>query len=294
MVPKPPLRLVNAVVFRERAVPHLLPRDVWCPAKSPKHVLEQCTNCEGKIPVKCPDLAQGSSVPGLVPHGACKVPEVHGLSVCNEEGFAVDALVVERDSGQDLVRVQEGLDSEEVAEGYVLDVCEVEQVLVGANLELGLALAVCADHRRQQLDVAFAEDASRSNGAGEEVGGCAIGFEDGGLSVGFGRRVVLGLRIACDHWPFFCCVDELGFRAEDHGCRARVYEDFYTGILGGLEEVLRSFDVHLVVYGGWEMEVGGRSVDDGIGLQLGEQFLQGRKVGDVAVMVRDLRSGIAV
>ena len=68
----------------------------------------------------------------------------------------------------------------------VLDVGEVEEVGVLADLELGLSFAVCAYHLREQLYVAFAEDTSGTDGAGQEVWGVlrmAVRLEDGCLGV---------------------------------------------------------------------------------------------------------------
>lgn len=49
---------------------------------------------------------------------------------------------------------------------YVADVCEIEEVVVVADLEFGLAFAVGGYHFGEKLDVAFAEDAGGADGAG--------------------------------------------------------------------------------------------------------------------------------
>lgn len=53
----------------------------------------------------------------------------------------------------------------------VLDVGEVEEVLVGAELETGLVGAVDVDQVREDLHVGWAEDACGADGEGEEVWG---------------------------------------------------------------------------------------------------------------------------
>jgi len=138
-----------------------------------------------------PHAAQRCSVARLVPYRTRKVPEVYRLSVGDEEGFAVDTLVVERNAGEAFVGMEERDSSEHVAVCDILDVGEVEQVGVLADLELGLSFAVCAYHLREQLYVAFAEDTSGTDGAGQEVGGVlrmAVRLEDGRLGVGLVYR----------------------------------------------------------------------------------------------------------
>lgn len=63
--------------------------------------------------------------------------------------------------------------------GDVADVGEVEEVLVVADLDVGLAATVGAEQSREQLGVTLAEDARGANGASEELGGFfAVGLED--------------------------------------------------------------------------------------------------------------------
>lgn len=63
--------------------------------------------------------------------------------------------------------------------GDVADVGEVEEVLVVADLDVGLAATVGAEQSREQLGVALAEDARGANGTSEELGGLfAVGLED--------------------------------------------------------------------------------------------------------------------
>lgn len=62
---------------------------------------------------------------------------------------------------------------------YVAYVGEIEEVGIVAELEFGLARFGGFDHGREELDVAFAEDGSRADCAGEEGFCGAVGFEDG-------------------------------------------------------------------------------------------------------------------
>jgi len=106
-----------------------------------------------------------------LPHHASEIPEIHRRIIGDEESLAVDALVVQGLDVQ-LRGRGEGARREQVAVGHVLDVGEIEQVLVVAELEPGLAVAVHVDHGRDQLHVAGAEDGGRTDGDGEEFGGC--------------------------------------------------------------------------------------------------------------------------
>ena len=65
------------------------------------------------------------------------------------------------------------------------DVGEVEEVVVGADLEVGAAGADHVEHGREDLDIAGAEEAGGADGAGEEGGGgLAVGGEDVGFCLG--------------------------------------------------------------------------------------------------------------
>lgn len=123
-----------------------------------------------------------------VPNQAAKVPKVHGGIIGDEEGLAVDALVVQG-HGAGGVGEQEGAGGEQVGVGDVLDVGEVEQVVVVAELPARLARAVDVDQVVLRHDVAFANDARGPDGGGQELGVVeAVGVEDdffgGGLDAG--------------------------------------------------------------------------------------------------------------
>lgn len=51
--------------------------------------------------------------------------------------------------------------------GNVSNVCEVEHVVVVAQLDVRFAAAVGPQQAREDLDVAFAKDAGRSDGCGK-------------------------------------------------------------------------------------------------------------------------------
>lgn len=115
---------------------------------------------------------------GGVPDGAGKVPEVDGLVICDEEGLAVDALVVEGDSGGG-GGDEEELGGEEVRVGDVANVGEVEEVLVVADLDVVLAALVDVEDACEGLDVALTKDTGGADGASEELGVIlAIRLED--------------------------------------------------------------------------------------------------------------------
>ena len=106
---------------------------------------------------------------GRGPDGTRDVPEIDGGVVGDEEDFAVDAFVVERDdvgSGG----VEEGDGCKEVAVGDVDDVGEVEEVFVVADLDAGFAFPHDLDHLVGYHRVAFAEDAGGPDGGGKEFG----------------------------------------------------------------------------------------------------------------------------
>jgi len=75
--------------------------------------------------------------------------------------------------------------------GDVADVCEVEEVGVGTELEAGFSCAVDIEDWREDLNVAFAEDTGGAEGDGEEfgVGGGAVGGEDEAFCFGLRRGI---------------------------------------------------------------------------------------------------------
>lgn len=125
-------------------------------------------------------LSKGTS--RRVPYKPAKVPEVHGRTICDEEGLAINAFVVEGD-GVGGVCEEEGAGGEEVGMGDVLDVGEVEEVVVLSNLPAGLAGTVDIDDMVLGLDVALANDTRRTESGGQELGPVgAVGLEDDLLS----------------------------------------------------------------------------------------------------------------
>jgi len=119
-----------------------------------------------------------------MPHRTRKVPEVDWLAIRDEEGLPIDALAVEGCGWQHFVCLEQRNESKYMTVCNVSDICEIKHVVVVADLELGLPFAVGSDHLGEDLDIAFANDACRSDGAGEEVFWLAVGFEDGGFGVG--------------------------------------------------------------------------------------------------------------
>lgn len=65
----------------------------------------------------------------------------------------------------------------------ILNIREVEEIVVGADLKLVLSFAQSRDHLGESLNVAFAKDACGSDGACQEVGGGAVGLEHCDLGV---------------------------------------------------------------------------------------------------------------
>lgn len=229
-----------------------------------------------------------------MPNRTSEIPKVHRLAVRDEEGLSIHTLRVKRDGRNHPVGDEESLHSEKVSERDVLHVRKVEEILVRSHLELCLPLAVGADHGGDELDVALAEDTRWPDGAGEEVSGGAVRLQDSDFGKGLGRGVVFWLAFAVDHGPIFRGVYELGFGTEDDAGGGGVDEGFDGGFLRGLEEVLGALDVYFVLDGGGHLEVGGGRVDYGVGLELLEEFLDEWEVGDVGVVVGDLRGGMAV
>lgn len=101
--------------------------------------------------------------PAGLPYHARKVPEVHGAVVGDKEGLAVYALVVERLRAE-LGRGEQRTGAQEVPVGDVLDVGEVEQVVIVAELEARAGGVIDVDHTGHQLDVAGAEDGGWADG----------------------------------------------------------------------------------------------------------------------------------
>lgn len=104
-----------------------------------------------------------------MPDGAGEIPEVNRGVVCDEEGLAVDALVIKGDGGRS-GGGEEELCGEEMGVGDVTDIGEVEEVLVGTNLDCVLAALVGIENACEGLDVTLAKDAGWANGGCKELG----------------------------------------------------------------------------------------------------------------------------
>lgn len=144
LVAEAPLRLGDVVVPRHGAVHDPLAVEGRRLPQDPEGDLAQEPQEQARVPAQDPDLVGGPLRAGLAPDGAHEVPEVDGAAVGDEEGLAVDLLVVEGRGGRG-VGHEQGAGREEVRVRYVLDVREVEQVRVRADLHLVLPLAVDVD-----------------------------------------------------------------------------------------------------------------------------------------------------
>lgn len=196
LIPQHPLRLGNVVVPGHAAHNDSLARKRRLLVDDVEEDLTAEAQHKTQLPSQRPVPLCTLLVTGRSPYSAGKVPEVHRLVVGDEEGFAVDALVVEWLGGC-AGGGEEEVGCEKVPVGDVADVGEVEDVGVVADLDVGFAVAVGAQEAGQGLHVAFAEDACWADGGCEElVGVLAVGFEDevfgGGLfwwSIGGSRCV---------------------------------------------------------------------------------------------------------
>lgn len=159
----------------------------------------------------------------------------------------------------------QGEGGEDVRVGDVAHVGEVEEVVVRAELEFGLALLVGGEHVCGDLGVAFAEDAGGAEGQGEEV--WAVGCEHGGFRPGFGGGVVFLLAGGEEDRELFGGVDEVGGGVVDDGGGGGVDKGVDRGAVAGFgEEGLGAVDVDGVVEGfGGAFGGGAGAVGDGWG-----------------------------
>lgn len=95
--------------------------------------------------------------PRSLPNRSREVPEVNRGVVRDEEGFAVYAFVGEGRGGQG-GGVEECASGEQVCMRYVEDVGEVEEVLVGPQLETGFLRVVDVEYLGKYLDVTGSND----------------------------------------------------------------------------------------------------------------------------------------
>jgi len=228
------LRLVDVEVSRNTSVRHALrgKRRLALP-QQPEYPFEHESDEQAEVAGQCPGGFRVGGVAHLGPAAARKVEEVDWLVVGDQEGFTVDALVLERDcatGGSALVGCEEGGEGEVVRVRDVGDFGVVEEVLVVAQLELGLAAVVGGQHGREQLDVARAKHGAGPDGGGKEirVGGGAVGGEDVQLCLGFGGGVVLRLVLAHDDRVGLVGADQVGAGVVNDAGGAGVHEGFDT------------------------------------------------------------------
>jgi hypothetical protein len=185
-VTQQPLGLANVVIPRHAGVHNPLSRKGRrLPNQGEKSLAGQPKN-PAQVRVQHPDVFLAPLLAGLAPDSARKVPEVDGGIIRDEEGLAVDLLVVQR-PGLGGCGDEEEARREKVGVGDIADVAEVEDVVIAAHLNARPALSVDIDEVLEHHGVAFAEDTCWADGAGQEVAGSlAICFED--YFFGFGLR----------------------------------------------------------------------------------------------------------
>lgn len=165
--------------------------------------LAQHAEHKRRVTRKPPHAARAGLVASGTPHSARKVPKVHGRVVCDEEDFAVHALVIER-RGARRGGGEEETGGEEVGVGDVADIGKVKDVGVVSELEVAFAAAVGAEEAGEGLHVAFAEDAGWAERGSEEVGGFGtVGFDDEFFGCGLERWDV-NVSYKMHFFDFFC------------------------------------------------------------------------------------------
>lgn len=106
-IPKSPFCLVNAVVSCHAGICVPLARECGRLSNQPADSFTQEANYDTHVLGDNPDVLLAVGAARGVPDEAAKVPKVYGAVVGDEEGLAVDALVVEG-HGRGGVREQEG------------------------------------------------------------------------------------------------------------------------------------------------------------------------------------------
>lgn len=162
------LGLVDVVVAGHAAHDDGLAGEGGCLAKDAGKDLADVSKGDAELAVETPVTLSALIPAGSVPNGASEVPEVNGSVVCDEEGLAVDALMVEGYGGRSRSGEEE-LCGKEVGMGDIAHVSEIEEVLVGADLDCVLAALVGVHDACEGLDVALTKDTSRTNGGCKEL-----------------------------------------------------------------------------------------------------------------------------
>lgn len=185
LVAEPPPRLGDVVVPRHAAVGDALAVEGGRLANDAKEDLTQQTEEQARFAGQGPRAAGPLVAAGGPPDSAGEVPKVDGLAVGDEEGLAVDALVVQGHRVAELGDEQ-GAGSQQVGVDHVFDVGEIEQVRVLADLHVVPALVVDVDQVIDGLDIAFAEDARGPNRGRQQLGRRlrAVGGQDNRLGLG--------------------------------------------------------------------------------------------------------------
>lgn len=176
-IPQSSLCLVNAEVSCHARIRVPLARKSRRLSNQPTDSLTQEPNNDTHVFGNDPDVFFAVGTPRRVPYQAAKVPKVHGGVICDEKGLAVNALVVQGNCGGGMGE-QEGARGQQVGVGDVLDVSEIEEVVIVAQLPSCLARAVDIDQVVLCHDVALADDACGPDGGGQQLGVVgAVGFE---------------------------------------------------------------------------------------------------------------------
>ena len=168
LVAEPSPSLCDVVVAGHAAVNDALAVEGGGLVDDAKVDLAEETKHEARLARQGPGAAGALVAAGGAPDSAREVPKVDGFAVGHEEGLAVDALVVKglRLGGR---RHEEGARRQQVRVRHVLNVGEIEEVLVLADLDVVLPLLVNVHHVVDGLHVSFAEDAGGSDRGSQEV-----------------------------------------------------------------------------------------------------------------------------
>lgn len=197
-VPQPLLRLIDAKIPRHTRILNSLAIERRTLTQHRTNNLTQRPQHQPQVLWDPPHLVNPMRAPRRMPHQTAEVPEVSRAVVGDDEGLAVDALVVQRHSRR-IVGEQQGVRGEQVAVGDVLNVCPIEKVIVVADLPVTAALEIDVDYVELRLHVAFAYDACGADGGGEEFGVvCAVGFENDLFSGGLHGNLVSILDPKCE------------------------------------------------------------------------------------------------
>lgn len=162
-VTESPFCLVNAVVSCHAGIRVPLACERGRLSDQPANGFAEKANNDAHVLGDDPDMLLAVRAARGVPDEAAEVPKVDGGVIGDEEGLAIDALVVQG-HGCGGGGEQEGAGGQQVGVSDVLDVGEVEQVVVVTQLPTRLARAVDIDEVVLRHEVALADDARGPDG----------------------------------------------------------------------------------------------------------------------------------